>query len=355
MKIGTKTHLVYTNHFVSKALYNVAINATNKMLELNSPAQLREQILLFHQKYGTKATIDAYKLSRATIYRWRKVYIESRKDISILIPKSRSPINKRTMYVDYRIMDFIKELRTRRGRIGKEKVKPLLDEYSATNNIAKLSISKIGRIIRKYNLTYSPQRLYHNGRPKPYNRYKEKIKKAPRPEQFGYVEVDTITKLKDGIKTYIFNSIDVKSKFQFSYAYKSSNSINATDFMKKLQQVYPIENGIKIVQTDNGSEYLGEFHEYLKKQKLKHVFIYPRCPKINGCVERANRTLREDFIDRREYLISNGLEVFNRELMEHLIWYNTKRVHKSLKNQTPIDYLLKVLPESHMYWTHTIT
>jgi len=350
---GIPTGLSFSTIKLSRILYNVAYNATNEMLQLNSPALLREQILLFHKEYGTKTTIDAYKLSKATIYRWRKAYIQSRSDVSSLIPKSKSPLNRRTMKVDYRSIEFIKDLRIKRGRIGKEKVKPLLDEYSATNNIATLSLSKIGRVIRKYNLSYSPQRLYHNGKSKTYNRYKEKIKKAPKPQHFGYIEIDTITKLKDGLRTYIFNAIDVKLKFQFSYAYTRSNSVNATDFFKKLQEVYPIENGIKIIQTDNGSEYLGEFHKYLMKQKLKHIFIYPRCPKINGCIERANRSLREEFIDRRDYLIVNGLDVFNRELMEHLIWYNTKRVNKSLKNQTPIDYLLKVLPESHMYWTHT--
>jgi hypothetical protein len=200
MKTGTQTHTIFAKLSVSRALYNVASNATNTMLQLNSPALLREQILCFHKQYGTKATIDAYKLSKATIYRWRRLYIRSRSDVVSLIPRSKAPLNKRTMRVDYRCIEFIKNLRIKRGRIGKEKVKPLLDEYSATNNIATLSLSKIGRVIRKYNLSYSPQRLYHNGKSKPYIRYKKKIKQAPKPQQFGYVEVDTITSSKKGLK-----------------------------------------------------------------------------------------------------------------------------------------------------------
>ena len=35
--------------------------------------------------------------------------------------------------------------------------------------------------------------------------------------------------------------------------------------VKKLESVYPYEGGIRVVQTDNGSEFLGEFDEYLKK------------------------------------------------------------------------------------------
>jgi hypothetical protein len=188
---GIPTGLSFSTIKLTRLLYNVAINATNDMLITNSPAILREQILLFHSSYGTKPTIDAYNISRATIYRWRKRYFDSHKDTSKLIPSSRSPHKKRTMYVNYRIIDFVKQLREKRGRIGKEKIKPLLDEYCATNDILTISVSKIGRIIRKYNLYYSPARVYHNGKSKSYIRYKEKIKKAPKPESFGYVEIDT--------------------------------------------------------------------------------------------------------------------------------------------------------------------
>ena len=42
--------------------------------------------------------------------------------------------------------------------------------------------------------------------------------------------------------------------------------------------------------------------------------------------------------------------------MDYLVWYNTKRVHKSLGNILPIDYLLKILPkEPHLYMTYKFT
>jgi len=40
--------------------------------------------------------------------------------------------------------------------------------------------------------------------------------------------------------------------------------------------------------------------------------------------------------------------------MEHLIWYNTKRIHQSLGNISPIDYLIKTVPESQMCVTRTV-
>jgi len=107
------------------------------------------------------------------------------------------------------------------------------------------------------------------------------------------------------------------------------------------------------VQTDNGSEFLGVFDKYLKERGIEHKFTYPRCPKINGYIERANRTLKEEFLEENIYLVAEGINELNSRLIDYVIWYNTKRVHKSLNNLSPIDYMLKCNPESQMYVTHT--
>jgi putative transposase len=52
-------------------------------------------------------------------------------------------------------------------------------------------------------------------------------------------------------------------------------------------------------------------------------------------------------------LILIGLNEFNRELIKHLVWYNTLRPHQSLDFMTPINYLLKRYPESYMYTART--
>jgi transposase InsO family protein len=119
--------------------------------------------------------------------------------------------------------------------------------------------------------------------------------------------------------------------------------------------VYPVQNGINTIQTDNGLEFLGGFDIYIRRKNIRHLFIYPRCPKINAYVERANRTLQEEFIDGHEEYVLEGIEEFNSRLIDYLVWHNTKRVHNSLGNISPINYLLKILPsESQMYVTHTV-
>jgi len=47
---------------------------------------------------------------------------------------------------------------------------------------------------------------------------------------------------------------------------------------------------------------------------------------------------------------------FNAYLIDYLIWYNIKRVHKSLGNISLINYLLKILPqEFQRYVSYTRT
>ena len=173
--------------------------------------------------------------------------------------------------------------------------------------------------------------------------YKSKIRHSPKHTSPGYIEIDTVIKFVDGIKRYILNAVDVSTKFKFSYAFKSMSSRNTVLFFKKLESVYPYEEGIEIVQTDNGSEFLGEFDKYLKEKGIKHNFIYPRCPRINGYVERANRTLQDEFINENIFLLADDIDTFNRKLMDYLIWYNTQRPHKSLNNLIPIEILSNII------------
>ncbi len=77
-------------------------------------------------------------------------------------------------------------------------------------------------------------------------------------------------------------------------------------------------------------------------------------PKINKYIERANRTLEEEFIDYHLYLLSDDVNTFNSELIEYLIWYNTERPHYNLNNLSPMDFMIKYYLKSQMYWTYTM-
>lgn len=320
-------------------------------------AQERLRIINFYRKYGEKATKEAFKVDRKLVYIWRKRLTVSGKQLASLIPLSTKPKRTRQMTTNQEIVAHIRSLREDHPRLGKEKIKPLLDDYCQEKEIASISISTIGKVIKRNRLFFQKQgRIYHspNSGWAKRNRLNPRlrVKYSPKPGEIGHLQLDTVCKLVDGVRRYLYSAIDVYSKTSLSLPYPRLTSRNTLDFFHKLQLFYP--GVIKSVQTDNGLEFLGVFDAYLKRINLPHYFIYPRCPRINGVVERYQRSLNEEFIQPNLDLIHDP-KAFSGKLADYLLFYNTKRVHKSLGNQTPIDFLLKEGGMSKMSVTYTDT
>ena len=319
-------------------------------------AKQRLKVIEFYQKYGEKATKEAFGVDRKLIYVWRKRLEESRGKLSSLIPHSTRPKKVRRMMTDPRIVEFIRKIRERHPRLGKEKIKPLLDEYCQKRDLACISESAIGKVIKRNNLFFQKTgRVYHNpasGWAQRKRKKRLRVRYAPRHQEIGHLQADSVTLFVDGMKRYIFSAIDSKLKFSFSLCYKSLNSSNGQDFFRKMERIYPFR--IKSLQTDNGLEFLGRFDGYLRKKNIPHFFTYPRCPRINGVVERYQRSLQEEFVNHHLHLIYD-LKIFNQKMVEYLIWYNTKRVHQSLGLKSPMDYLLSGGLMSKKYVTSTIS
>jgi transposase InsO family protein len=333
--------------------YTSAMSKTFKSIlaySISDEAKFRMQVIDHFKVYGLESTRGAFKVSRATIFRWKKEFRDSQGRLQSLISKSRTPIHKRQMETDLRILEFIKNIRDLHCRIGKDKIKPLLNQYCLALGIKSLSTSTIGKVIKRNKFYFQRKdgKIYHNPNSGHANRkinYKDRVKKSPVYADSGYL---------DRVKAYVYHAVDIQNKFAFAYTYPKLNSQNTVDFLDKLKAVYPLESGIKTIQSDNGLEFMGDFDQRLKKEKIQHLFIYPRCPKINGFIERANRSLREEFLNQNQDLIIDDFGLFNQKLLDHLFWYNTVRPHQALKFLSPIDYLVKRFPESQMYVTSTI-
>ncbi len=326
----------------------------------------RLKVILYHDKYETEATVEAFGVSRATIYRWKKQFRDSGGKLESLISKPTIPKKVKQRQWRPEVIDFILKFRKEHPGIGKEKLKPFVDKFCEERGIPKISVSTIGRIIK-----YLKERgLLRCGRGKKisyyartgrfFERQKRRIKrkrfKGRRARVPGdLVQIDSIVYFINGIKRYLIVGIDLVSKFGFAYGYKNLSSRSGRDFMEKFREVAPFE--VRGVQTDNGGEFLGEFDSYLKEEGIEHYFNYPRNPKGNAYVERFNRTLEEEFIDFREEELAKDLKGFNRELMEYLIWYNGERPHWSLNNRAPLGWFcyefLKNSTQSQIIWTQT--
>ena len=317
-------------------------------------AQERLKIIEFYKEYGERATIKAFGIKRNTVFVWKKRLKESRNSLASLIPISTTPKTQRRMTTNPKIVSEIRKLREKYPRLGKDKIKPILNKYCLKEGLTPISISTIGKVIKRNNFFFQKiGRMYHNPSSKwAKNKAKrDRVRYAPKPNTVGYLEMDTILRFVDGIRYYFYCAVDVRGKFAFALPYKHLNSQNTVDFFKKIEYVFPFS--IKTVQTDNGLEFLGDFEDYLKKRTIPHVFIYPRCCRINGVVERFNRTIQENFIDDNLDIIHNP-KLFTSKLIDYLIFYNTERVHDAHDNlKSPMDYLISEGGMSKMSATHT--
>ncbi len=319
----------------------------------NEVAQQRFKIIRFYDDYGEKATKEAFGADRKVISRWKKKLKQHKGALDGLMPESTRPHRVRTSHIDLKIVQFIRDLRQKYPRLGKEKIKPLLDEFCIAKGLKPIAESTIGKVIKRHRMFYQKTgRVYHDPnikRPPRQNRLR--VKRSPRHEEFGHIISDTVERVTDGVKDYFYNAIDAKLKFAFTLNYKRLNSKNMKDFYIRFKALYPLH--IKDWQSDNGPENLGQFDETLRKDGIPHLFSYPNCPKINSIIERYNRTLQEEFIDN--YLdIIHDKALFHLQLAEYLVFYLTKRIHKSLGKMTPVDYLIKKGGMSHLYGTYTI-
>lgn len=150
--------------------------------------------------------------------------------------------------------------------------------------------------------------------------------------------MDTVSIWALGKKYYFVTAIDIVTKFAWVKLVTSPSSRQAKD--APIDFIGHYEHHLRVVQTDNGSEFLGEFEKYLGSIQVKHEFIYQKSPKVNGVVERFNRTIQEEFIERNDEYMYDRVR-FNQKLYNYLIWYNTKRPHYSLGQIPPVKYMQK--------------
>jgi transposase InsO family protein len=309
-------------------------------------AKKRLLIISFWEKHGVEAAVDAFDVSRRTLFRWRAMLGRAKGHVDGLNEKSTAPRTRRRREYPPGFLEKVLEIRRAHDRTGKKKLAALL---SVSESYAGRTLSDL----KERGLLPDGRRLSlqaRTGRLVPLT-----VKRRPRirRKQKRGIEVDTIVRFVDGIKRYVYTAIDVEKKFAFAAAYTNHSSRSAADFLSKLRTVAPFD--ITEVQTDNGSEFAALFDDACKTSGITHFHTYPRTPKMNAHVERFNRTLSEDFIRHHRAALRDDLHRFNELLIDWLLWYNTERPHQSLGMLSPLRYIVRDLTahQCQMYWTST--
>lgn len=295
-------------------------------------AKYRLYVLKFWEVHGRLATEHAFGVKTSTLYLWRAKLATSEGRIISLVPHSTRPHKTRSMVADSRLVEFIKAIRDEYGNVGKVAIHPLLQAHAKSLGIAGYSKSKIGKIIKRNHFFFEGNKIIKRRIAKSGKR----VTRSPKVTSPGYIEIDCVTVWVQGQRRYFVTGIDVYTRLASAKPVPHLNSRETRDFLKEWQTELPYR--VHTVQTDNGSEFLAEFHGYLDKEGIIHSFIYPHSPRVNGYIERFNWTIQNHYVNRCHELWSDQEEKALAKLDHFLQWYNEVRPHQSLKLQTPASF-----------------
>ena len=96
---------------------------------------------------------------------------------------------------------------------------------------------------------------------------------------------------------------------------------------------------LKAIQVDGGAEFEAVFEQECQKRGIRLFVLPPRSPKLNGHVERANRTHTEEFYEFYDGELK--ITSLNKALQEWESVYNHIRPHQALGYLTPQQFLLQ--------------
>ncbi|TAL19336.1 transposase [Patescibacteria group bacterium] len=133
---------------------------------------------------------------------------------------------------------------------------------------------------------------------------------------------------------YQFRFLDTVSNLQYALTLPLRDSRSTIRAFTSAERSLPFP--IVGVQTDNGGEFRGIFHEYLVRRGIAHRYIPKRSAPWNGKVERANRSVDDEF-----YL---NLGRPWRKLYQYTHWYNHERPHlgRGMNGLTPYQKYLSL-------------
>jgi len=290
---------------------------------------------------GEKECQGQLGASRATLYRWRRRFL--RWGPLGLEDGSRAPRRRRRATWSSELVQAVLALRERHPGWGKDKLAVLLRRSGLP-----VSVSMVGRILTDLRgrgvLVEAPRRAVSIRKRRPKRPY---ATRKPRDYQVrlpgDLVQVDSLDlRLLPGVVLKQFTARDVVSRWDVLEVFTSATATAAAHFLEAMKERFPFP--IRAIQVDGGSEFRSHFEENCEAEGL-HLFVLPpRSPKLNGHVERAQRTHTEEFWECYDGELDIASARAALRQWERL--YNTYRPHQALKGLTPAEYLAQCHPEA---------
>lgn len=188
------------------------------------------------------------------------------------------------------------------------------------NEGLKVSLSSVKRTLDRTGLL---------NKRSPYKRYHPHIDRPYALKAGDLVEMDTIhLMISEKKRIYVFVLLDVYSRWVYVKSYERISSKISIDFLREAERHSSFQ--FNMIQTDHGPEFGKWFVERVSKN---HRYTRIGKPNDNSHIERFNRTVQEECLDKTERTVSK----LNDKLQEYIPYYNTKRIHMGINFKTPVQ------------------
>ena len=276
---------------------------------------------------GVAGTCRHFGISRKTFYKWKKRLTQD--GVAALCDRPRTP-HKHPRATAPDIVGKILYLR-QQYHFGPGRIASYLHRF---HQIA-IARSSVHRILTRHQLHRLPANQKHRPHSVRWKRYEK-----PQPGHRLQLDVKFLERIAGSTKRlYQFTAIDDCTRIRVLKVFDACNQAVAIHFIDEVRRRLPFR--ILVVQTDNGAEFQSRFHWHLEEHDIRHVYIRPRTPHLNGKVERSHRVDDQEFYQLLDQDgIADDIHLFNDKLREWEDYYNYHRPHAALDGQTPYERLL---------------
>lgn len=268
--------------------------------------------LVLRQGWSTREVARHTGFDHSTIVRWvNRARYSTRRSI----PTASCRPHRHPQALPYDTVAAIIAYRQRYHRCAE------VLQYLLARDGITVSLSSVKRTLKRHGLVYpSPWKKWHTYPPRPL------------PEKPGsLVEIDTI---HDGVpaeRLYVYTLLDVCSRWAYACPAERMSTHRSLQFADAAQETAPFP--FRMLQSDHGPEFSKWFTKMVAVRGLAHRHSRVRQPNDNAHLERFNRTLQDECLNR----CVRSLRSWRRAIPEYLRYYNAERPHLALNMETPLQ------------------
>jgi len=285
----------------------------------NMPKVRMNAVKLVRSGWGVRRTARYMGCSPGTITKWCS---RAPADSRIGIPTQSSRPHHSPHRIPQNVRDAIVAKRmSKYPRCGAVIQKELQNEG------IKVSVSTVNRVLDNHGLL------------KKKSKWKRFWRNTPRPVPAyagDLIETDTIHFRpywfrNDPTTWYVYTAIDVNSRWVYAEVVDRIGAGPSLRFARSMKLAAPFQ--ISCIQSDNGPEF-GRY--FTLNIGVRHRKIRKRKPNDNAHIEKFNRTIQDECLNRTVFRDINEAKQCVREYLDH---YNNRRLHMGINLMTPTQKL----------------